>query len=299
MDAVDRLLHGAVDLHVHPSPSLYPRQIDQVEAARQADGARLRAVLMKDHHHSTVTDLACVGPYLLRQLGVQVFGGVVLNGYVGGINPYVVDLTLRLGGRMVWFPTISSANHIRHLQADAALKFPSQAEERPETSVPVLDERGEVLPAAREILARIAEADAAMSPGHLSVEEIFPLLHAAREAGIRRLLVNHPGFMVEASQEQARAFTRLGAYIEHSVAYHHPDHDFHTWSVERLVHWIDAIGPDRTIIATDLGQRGARNPMPVDGLRWLVGQLLDRGVPEADLELMLKRNPAWVLGLEG
>src|SRR5918999_618044 len=134
MDAIARLLHGAVDLHVHPSPSLYPRQIDQVEAARQADGARLRAILIKDHHHSTAPDLASLGPHLLRDLGVQVFGGGVLNSYVGGLNPYAVDLTLRLGGRMVWFPTISSANHIRHLQADASLKFPDQQGERAEVA---------------------------------------------------------------------------------------------------------------------------------------------------------------------
>jgi hypothetical protein len=298
MDAVDRLLRGAVDLHVHPSPSLYPRQIDQVQAAREAEAAGLRAILIKDHHHATAPDLEALRPHLLRQLHLGVFGGVVLNSYVGGLNPYVVDLTLRLGGRMVWFPTISSANHIRHLQADAALKFPDQRAERPETPVAVLDERGEPLPAAREILGQLAAADAAFSPGHLTVEEIFPLLHAARAAGVRRMLVNHPGFMVEATEEQAREFTRLGAYIEHSVAYHHPDHDFCSWPLERLAHWIDAVGPERTILASDLGQRGARNPNPVAGLRDVVGRLLDLGVREADLELMLKRNPAWILGLD-
>jgi hypothetical protein len=50
MDAVSRLIHGAVDLHVHPSPSLFPRRIDEVEAARLADDAQMRAILVKSHH---------------------------------------------------------------------------------------------------------------------------------------------------------------------------------------------------------------------------------------------------------
>ena len=300
MDAISRLIDGAVDLHVHPSPSLFPRQIDQVEAARQADGARMRAILVKDHHHATAPDLVPLRTHLFGDLAVEVFGGVVLNSYVGGLNPYVVELTIRLGGRMVWFPTISSANHIRHAQAEPNLKFPTQERpERPEVPIPVLDDRGEVLPAAREILGLIAEADVALSPGHLSIDEVFPLLHAAREAGVRRILVNHPGFVLEATVEQARELTRLGAYIEHSVAYHHPDHDFYTWSVERLVRWIDAIGPEYTVLATDLGQKGRVNPQPVAGLRYMVGQLLDRGIKERDLELMIKNNPAWLLGLAG
>lgn len=298
MDAIARVLHGAIDLHVHPAPSLYPRQLDQVEAARQAEAAGLRAILLKDHHHSTAPDLAALRPHLLRGLKLEVLGGIVLNSYVGGLNPYAVDLTLRLGGRMVWFPTISSANHIHHLASDPALKFPGQGGERPESPVAVLDHRGEVLPNAREILRQVAEADIALSPGHLTVAEIFPLLHAARAAGVRRLLINHPGFMVEATVEQAREFTRLGAYVEHSVAYHHPDHAFQTWDADRLVRWIEAIGPDRTIIATDLGQAGPNHPMPVDGLRYIVAALLDRGIRESDLELMLKRNPAWILGLD-
>ncbi len=258
------------------------------------------AILLKDHHHSTAPDVVALQP-ILKDLRVQVFGGIVLNSYVGGLNPYAVELTIRLGGRMVWFPTISSANHIRHSQAQPNLKFPKQDRpERPEVPIPVLDERGRVLPSVREILGLIAEADVALSPGHLAFDEVVPLLRAAREAGVRRMLVNHPGFVLEATIEQVRELVRLGAYIEHSVAYHHPQHDFYTWPVERLVEWIVALGPEHTVLASDLGQRGRKlHPQPVDGMRDMIGLLLDRGVREQDLEMMVKRNPAWLLGLDG
>jgi len=300
IDAVSGLIDGAVDLHVHPSPSLFPRQIDQLEAARQAHEARMRAILLKDHHHSTAPDVAALRP-VLKDLRVQVFGGIVLNSYVGGLNPYAVELTIRLGGRMVWFPTISSANHIRHTQTEPSLKFPRQERaERPEMPIPVLDERGQVLPSVHEILGLIAEADVALSPGHLAFAEVVPLLRAAQQAGVRRMLVNHPGFVLEATIEQVRELVRLGAYIEHSVAYHHPEHDFSTWPIERLVEWIVALGPEHTVLASDLGQRGQKsNPQPVAGMRDMLGWLLDRGVREQDLELMVKQNPAWLLGLDG
>ena len=261
----------------------------------------MRAILLKDHHHSTAPDLAAQRPYVLADLGVEVFGGIVLNSYVGGLNPYAVDLTLRMGGRMVWFPTISSANHIRRTAADPELKFPQQSGRAlPEAEVEVVDARGELLPAAREVLRLIAEADAAVSPGHLTLDEQRAVLEVAVAAGVRRMIVNHPGFMLEASVEECRELTRLGAYVEHSVAYHLAEHDFGTWDASRLAAWIDGIGPDRTIIATDLGQAGQRHqhPQPVDGLRLIASQLLDLGVREAELELMLKRNPSWVLGLE-
>jgi hypothetical protein len=297
MDAVARLIHGAVDLHVHPSPSLFPRRIDEVEAARLADDAQMRAILVKSHHHSTAPDLLPLRKHVFSDLAVQVFGGVPLNSYTGGLNPYVVDLTLRMGGRMVWFPTISSENHIRHHQAEPDLKFPKQEQrELPEVPIRVIDERGELLPAAREILRLIAEADAMMSPGHVSVEEVFALLHGAREAGVKRILVNHPEFVIEASEAQVQEFARLGAYIEHSLCMYHPDSIFYLWTTERLARWIDIVGPERTVLGSDLGQ--TNNPLPVEGMRALAQDLLDRGVREADLELMIKRNPAWLLGLE-
>ena len=45
--------------------------------------------------------------------------------------------------------------------------------------------------------------------------------------------------------------------------------------------WIERIGPERTVIASDLGQKG--NPLPVDGYIYLIGALLDHGVAEKDI----------------
>ena len=65
-DRVARVLEGAVDLHVHTTPSPFPRRFDAVEAARLAAEAGFRAIVVKSHHHSTVTDLLALQANKIR-----------------------------------------------------------------------------------------------------------------------------------------------------------------------------------------------------------------------------------------
>lgn len=297
MDAVARLMQHSIDLHVHPSPSLFPRRIDAVEAARQAADAGMRAIVIKSHHHSTAPELLPLKAHSLSQIPVQVFGGVVLNSYVGGLNPYIVDMTLRMGGKIVWFPTISSENHIKHHQAQPHMKFPSQVgRELPDVVVRVLNDRGELLPEARQILELIADADAILSSGHVSVPEALALLRGAKEAGVRRMLINHPDFVIDASEADVQEFVRLGAYIEHSMCMYHPESTFHLWNFDRLKRWIELVGPERTLLGSDLGQKN--NPLPVEGLRYTIEKLLDIGIKEKEIEFMIRKNSETLLGLE-
>src|SRR5438552_3915443 len=111
MSAIDRLLEGAVDLHFHSHPSPFPRAMDAAAAAEKYDAAGFRAVVMKSHHHSTVMEILALERLALKGLRLQVFGGIALNGAVGGLNPRAVDLAIQMGGKVVWFPTIASANH--------------------------------------------------------------------------------------------------------------------------------------------------------------------------------------------
>lgn len=298
MDAVSRLMHGAIDLHVHPAPSLFPRRIDAVDAVRQASEVGMRAIVIKCHHHSTAPELVPLRDHALKSYPVEVFGGVVLNSYVGGLNPYIVDMTIRMGGRIVWFPTISSVNHIKHHQAQPHMKFPSQhGRELPDIPVKVLDDNGNLLPAAREIVDLIAEADVVMSSGHISVPEVLALLNYAKEKGVRRMLINHPDFVIDASEKDVQEFVRLGAYIEHSMCMYHPESTFHLWDFDRLLRWIQLVGPEHTLLGSDLGQKN--NPLPVEGLRFTIEKLLDKGIKEHEIEMMVKNNAAELLGLEG
>jgi hypothetical protein len=295
-DRVADLLEGAVDLHVHPAPSPMPRRMDGAEAARLAGEAGFAAIVVKSHHHSTVMEILA-----LEQAGVdhgdaRLFGGIALNGQVGGINPHAVDLALKMGGRIVWFPTIASAKHIQHHREHPNLKFPKLSIHlQPEDPIEVLGPDGTVLPEVIAVLESIKEHDAILASGHMAPEQITAVFEAAREVGVTRMLVNHPNFVIEATYEQARHWAELGAYVEHSLCMYDEESSFHNWDLDTLVAWIEAVGPERSTLASDLGQMN--NPLPTDSFRKIVGRLVERGMPDDTIRTMVARNPAELLGV--
>jgi hypothetical protein len=294
-DRVVQVLEGAVDLHVHPAPSPLPRRIDAREAGELAGEAGFEAIVVKSHHHSTVMDVLALGEPGGNGSGARVYGGIALNSAVGGLNPHAVDLALKMGGRIVWFPTIASPQHIAHHKAHPDLKFPKLAVQlQPEEPIDVFDADGQLKPEVHLILESIAEADAILASGHMSPASITAVFEAAREKGVRRMLVNHPNFVIEASYDDARHWVGLGALIEHSLCMYDDDSAFYHWDLETLVKWIEAVGAEHSTLGSDLGQMA--NPLPTESFRKIVTGLLDRGMPEREVRRMVADNPRQLLG---
>jgi hypothetical protein len=296
-DAIDRLLEGAVDLHFHSHPSPFPRAMDAAAAAEAYEAAGFRAVVMKSHHHSTVMEILALERLALSRLRLMVFGGIALNGAVGGLNPRAVDLAIQMGGKIVWFPTIASANHIEHHRAHPDLKFPSADRELlEEEPLDVFGRDGELRPEVQQIIELIRDAGVILASGHMHPRQIEAVFDAARRAGVSRLLLNHPDFVIGATHADAVRLADLGAVVEHSICMYDEDSKFYHWPVSHLVEWIEAVGPERTSLGSDLGQKN--NPMPVDSYRKICTRLLEAGVKERELRLMIADNPARLLGLD-
>jgi hypothetical protein len=295
-DVIDRLLRGAVDTHVHPYPSPFPRRIDILGAARHAAESGFRAIVVKSHHHSTAMDVASLAPNGLDATGVRTFGAVALNTHVGGINPWAANLTLALGGKVIWFPTISAPNHIEHAK-HTNLKFPRLSipliEDGP---VDIFGEDGDLRPEVHQILRMIAEADAVVASGHMPPAWILAMFEAAKDAGVRRMVVNHPNFVIEASKEEVEKMVGLGALVEHSLCMYDEDSTFYQWEIEVLVDWVRTIGADHTQLGSDLGQEN--NPLPTESYRKICGRLLDAGLTEREVRMLVADNPARLLGLD-
>lgn len=104
------LLTGAVDIHVHHGPDLYPRIQDPIELARYAQAAGIRAVCIKTHTFPTVQFAL-----LTRKIvpGIDIFGSLACNLQVGGVNPIAVEAAIKYGARQIWLPTIDSTNHAK------------------------------------------------------------------------------------------------------------------------------------------------------------------------------------------
>ena len=276
-------LEGAIDLHVHTAPDVYPRRLDDLALAHEAAAAGMRAILIKSHHTLTA-DRATLADRLVER--VRVFGGLALNEAVGGLNPAAVEAALAVGARQIWMPTISAANHRQATGAPGGIR--------------ILDEAGQLRPAVLEILSLIARGDVILGTGHLSVPEILRLVPAARAAGVKRILVTHPEFFVVdmpvgIQQELAGPDLFFERCLIVTVPPYPPVPAGPIVPLAAIAAAVRQVGVETTVLATDFGQAG--NPSPVDGLRTYIAGMLELGISPAEIERMTRSNPAWLLGL--
>lgn len=291
---VAAILKGGVDLHCHSGPAAMPRILDHHEALLEAAEAGFRAVLYKDHFYLGVAH-AVMLEKLVPDTGVRLFSGVALNNASGGINPYAVEHAAAIGGKIVWLPTLSAKNHIDQ-SSGAAKSFPK-------TSIPMaapiplsgVDANGEILDDLKKCLDIIAAADMILAGGHLPAEELLKIFAEAKARGVKKMLVNHPTYIVNASDDQIREMVGMGVKMEHSICMF-IEGKAHHWDGAELKRLIEVAGVDNTILSSDLGLQGS--PRPIEGFRQVVNLLLDQQVSEGDLRRMIGANAAAMLDLD-
>ena len=117
------------------------------------------------------------------------------------------------------------------------------------------------------------------------------------ELGIPKFCVNHPHFLVNATYEQMRRWADLGAYIELNAAVFSTIAKSGTCPDEVAGKILEAIPPEKLILDSDLGQR--INVDPITGMLQFINLLADKfGVTEEQIDLMGKKTPARLLGLD-
>jgi hypothetical protein len=192
-----------VDLHVHAAPSLLPRHGNDAQTAAAEHAAGFGTIVLKSHEGSTVERAS--------SLDNGVYGGIVLNSPVGGANPDAVEVSARLGGRVVWMPTVSAPNHKRGASSPE-LSVHRGFELR---AVQIVDDTGRLLPAWLEVLDVIATHDLLLASGHLAAAETVLLFTEARRRGVQRLMVNHPLMaFLHWDDEAATALEALDIHLE-------------------------------------------------------------------------------------
>ena len=277
-------LKGIVDIHVHGDPDSMPRKIDVLEAARLAREEGMRALVLKNHYAPTA-QLA----YVVNRAvpGIEVYGAIVLNRSVGGINVEAVAQAAAFKGgylRVVWMPTFDSENQVR-----------SSKESRPFVSVA---RNGRLLPEVLEVLHVIAKEKLALATGHSSPLESLMLIREARKLGITRIVVTHPLRNVEnMSIPEMQEAVKLGAVLEFCANQVLPTVPAETRiNVEDFVKAIRAVGPEHCILSSDLGQ--PVNPVHTEGWKIFLDMLRKAGITEVEIDVMARRNPARLLGLD-
>jgi hypothetical protein len=153
---------------------------------------------------------------------------------------------------------------------------------------------GDLRPELESVLKLIARHDAILGTGHQSFEELRVIIPRAREHGVSRILLTHPFFKVPGlSLEQTETLVALGAIAEFTYCTISP-----RWAyarVEDVAEAIRRLGAGNCILTSDGGQ--VDNPLPAEGLRIFARSLLDAGVQAEEIDIMIRRNPARLLGL--
>lgn len=273
-------VEGAIDLHVHSAPDSVPRALTAIETAQIARRHGLRAVLYKSHFFETAS-LAYLVSQVVPEVGA--YGGIALNRSVGGFNVAAVERMAAMTGghgRVVWMPTVDAA------------QGPFAASVRAADILPV-SANGELRPEVLAVLESIAALDLALATGHSSPEDSLLLVRAARDLGIDRIVITHPLGDLSPSESIQRELIALGALLEYPFGMIAP---IGATSVDELVARIRAVGAEHVVLSTDLGQPG--NPVPAVGFANGVQRLLDAGVTEREIDLMIRRNPARLLNLD-
>jgi hypothetical protein len=284
-------IEGMIDFHVHSSPDVFGRAIDDPEVTRKAVEARMGALVLKNHVMETGARA-----YLARKLTegrIPVFGGIVLNGPYG-INPEAVQWMWRMEGgygRVVWLPTFDADNHVKTFK------------DAPE-GIKVVDAQGRVLPAVIEIMKICAKQNLVLCTGHASAAESVALIKQAKDVGVKNVVVTHAMFtVVNMTTEQMKQAAGMGAKIEIDFLGALMGPNAHMgW----MAHWknvsvkdnanaIKEVGAQHFVMGSDLGQTG--NPSPMDGMKAMVAGLKANGVTDAQIKQVARDNVAAMLGL--
>ena len=251
----------------------------------------MRGLVFKSHGESTAILAYHLG---LEMPDMSLIGGIVLNRTIGGINLAAVERLASIKGhpgRVVWMPTEDS-------EAQVKLTGKLHPDWRPKQIVAVSKE-GELLPEVKAVIAFIAANDLILATGHLGAPEALLVLKEGQARGVKHMIATHPmdfgGVMTLEQMEQA---AKTGAVLEF---------DFRHLVEAGGAEIIRKLGVEHCFVSEfwtyELpGPPSAEPFKPIEyaGLERVgrfVEQMHAKGFTDEELDILVKTNPARVLGL--
>ncbi|WP_445148713.1 DUF6282 family protein [Baekduia sp. Peel2402] len=295
------LVRGAFDPYVHVAPDFAPRRITDLELARRCADLGLAGFGLMSHYTATYERAAVVNAAVGAPLPVAL-GSIVLNHAIGGLNATAVEVAARQGVRFVWLPTVSACSEVAKVEgANPGANVPVwvryelelRAAGTSPRAVPVLDADGAPLPALLEVLSVVARHGLVLNTGHLSRREVFAVVDAAADAGVKTIVITNPEFpshrMTPADQQELAS---RGALFQRALTT--PYTGKCTW--EEIFAATRAVGARHTVWGSDLGQ--VFNPPVEDGLALMADAFLAAGFSEQEVRTMAVDNTRRLAGVD-
>jgi hypothetical protein len=284
-------LKGAVDCHVHSCPHLNGRSANVFESVRQAAAAGMRAIGLMDNFQNS-TGYAALASAELGHLGIEVFGGLIMQPTAGGVtyeaarNAVDYGYGPGTGARFLSLPT-------HHTKAVAKREGRTGLYLEAAFGVPASGKVPDPVPAIMDLCV---ERDIVFDCGHVEGWEAVALAQEAKRRGATRVRTHCGRYEVDVIRE----LVSLGAYAEFcffllthatQVGLTHVDQEKHKapgQTVQDLAPRVRAAG-DRAIASSDAGMYLL--PPPVEAFREFMLLLESEGFTEAELRRMNTDNP--------
>ena len=278
-------LTGIIDMHIHSAPDIRQRKLDDLQLMEAAVERGVRAIVIKSHMVPTADRATLVNKIRQEKYpdsDFQMFGSLVMNLPVGGINPWAVEASIKLGEKEIFLPTMTAENHCR--------------KENKEHFVSVVKD-GKIVEPLKDVFELVKDYDVALGTGHISPSEIFTVVEAARNAGVKKIIVTHPEFHIVGMslEEEKRIVKDYDVLLEKVYAQPIGGGVYKKNLPDNVAH-MKEIGCEHFIVSTDGGQM--QNPEWYNTIAEYIDYLYDSGFSQEEIDVMTKKNPGRMLGIE-
>lgn len=194
-------------------------------------------------------------------------------------------------GKVVWLPTFESDKHVKTLG-------------KPDAKDLVVAPDGKVTPEMEAVLKIIARENLILATGHVHPEEVIAVVRRGKELGVRNMLVTHgftnvPGLtMAQAKEVVAAGGVIEVCFLQFLAGPNAPLAFLTHWTQVNAKHVAQAVrelGAKSLVVSSDLGQ--SANMTHPDGLEVAIAAMKREGIGDADIDMMMRKNPARLLGL--
>jgi len=282
------LMKGVIDMHVHTNPDLRLRAYDDFELMEAAIRVGARAIVIKTHQGTTM-DRA----YLCNRHNEIVHGNTNNFTMYGSIT-----LNRVVGGDQSESRRYRTSSWSKSCLAPDTVRKKSHAENGP-GSEPVRGSRKKTEKSFRElrsVLELVRDHNAVLGTAHIAPDEIFTVVEAARDLGVKNIVITHPEWWIVgmSHEDQLRLVKDYNVILERCYAQNMGGGKYKSNLADNL-EIIKEIGYRNVMVDTDGGQ--TENPHWELALAEYMQYLVDHGIPEEHVYHMTHTIPASLLGI--
>lgn len=286
-NALKDIIRQAIDIHLHVGPEIIPRKYT-AESFAMAEAGNIGGAVLKNHFYPTQPFVNAI-----RKKGsIQLFGGIVLNNSVGGLNPEAVYSSAFLSEKpiMVWFPTINAENFLKKSAWEIAPEWVKKkgfvAQKAKDVNPVIVSQKNKLTKGTLAVLQMIKKCNAVLATGHISWQESMLVTNEAKKIGIKNIVITHPIYKrIDIPIDRQKELAKKGCFIEQSYSMYAID----KIPIDKIVKQIKNVGYESVILSSDVGQ--TFSPSPSDALYRFGRLLLTKGIKENELFTMMVKNP--------